>query len=156
HARADAPGAEPDAGRGRRGAEDRERLARGPRAALTVFCVPRPPADAPITESDDFLADALTHASVPTLMMTLVHVTGDPSILRGAVRPGNATMGEVDGGMSAEDKIVVRQLALDALRAYRDRGCTLPPPPSAEVIQEMMSFMVGAEVPAEYVPMMLE
>ena len=47
-------------------------------------------------------------------------------------------------------------MALDALRAYRDRGCTLPPPPSAATIREMMSFMVGDEVPDEYVPMFLE
>ena len=113
-------------------------------------------ADARITEDDAFLAGALEHASVPTLMMSLVHLTGDASCLHGSIRPGNATMGEVDGAMSAADKAVVRALALDALRAYRDRGCTLPHPPSPETIREMMSFMVGQEVPAEYVPMMLE
>lgn len=114
------------------------------------------PADAPITEDDAFLADALTHASVPTLMMSLVHLTGDARLLDGPIRPGAAMMGEVDGGMSAEDKAAVRAMALDALRAYRDRGCTLPPPPSPETVRAMMSFMVGQEVPAEYVPMMLE
>ena len=35
------------------------------------------PADAPITEDDGFLAAALEHASIPTLMMSLIHVTGD-------------------------------------------------------------------------------
>jgi 4-hydroxyacetophenone monooxygenase len=114
------------------------------------------PADAPIVEDDAFLADALAHASVPTLMMSLIHLTGDASLLRGAIRPGSAIMGEVDGGMSAEDKAAVRATALEALRAYRDRGCTLPPPPSPETVREMMSFMVGADVPDEYVPMMLE
>ena len=38
-------------------------------------------------------------------------------------------------------------MALDALRAYRDRGCTLPPPPSPATVREMMSFIVGEEVP---------
>ncbi len=116
----------------------------------------RPPADAPVTEDDAFLAAALEHASVPTLMMSIIHLTGDASLLQGAIRPGNAVMGDVDGGMSAEEKAAVRVMALDALRAYRDRGCTLPPPPSPETIREMMSFMVGTEVPAAYVPMMLE
>jgi 4-hydroxyacetophenone monooxygenase len=114
------------------------------------------PADAVITEDDDFLARALEHASIPTLMMSLVHLTGDTSVLRGPIRPGAAMMGDVDGGMSADDKAAVRRMALDALRAYRDRGCTLPPPPSPETIREMLSFMVGTEVPAAYVPMMLE
>ena len=64
--------------------------------------------------------------------------------------------GEQDGGLSDADKAAVRAMALDALRAYRDRGGTLPPPPSPETIREMMSFMVGEEVPDEYVPMFLE
>lgn len=118
--------------------------------------MPRPPADAPVTEDDAFLAEALSHASVPTLMMSLVHLTGDASLLDGPIRPGCAAMGEVDGGLSREDKAAVRARALDALRAYRDRGCTLPAPPDADTIRRMMSFMVGQEVPAEYVPMMCE
>jgi 4-hydroxyacetophenone monooxygenase len=116
----------------------------------------RPPADAPIIESTAFIAAALEHASVPTLMMSLVHLTGDASLLDGPIRPGATIMGDVDGGMSAADKAAVRAMALDALSAYRDRGCTLPPPPSPETIRVMMSFMVGQEVPAAYVPMMLE
>jgi hypothetical protein len=31
-------------------------------------------ADAPIVEDDAFLAGALEHASVPTLMMSLIHL----------------------------------------------------------------------------------
>jgi 4-hydroxyacetophenone monooxygenase len=116
----------------------------------------RPPADAPITEDDAFLAATLEHASIPTLMMSVIHLTGDTSLLAGRIRPGAAMMGDVDGGMSAGDKAATRALALEALRAYRERGCTLPPPPSAETIRAMMSFMVGQEVPAAYVPMMLE
>ncbi len=129
------------------------------RAATNVdkaATVGRSPALLPIVEDDAFLADALEHASVPTLMMALVHLTGDVGLLRGALRPGSAVPFDVDGGMSAEDKAAVRKLALDALRAYRDRGCTLPPVPAAETIREMMSFLVGTEVPGEYVPMMLE
>jgi len=114
------------------------------------------PADVLVTEDDAFLAEALEHASIATLMMCIVHLTGDTSLLRGTMRPASPLPGEVDGGMSDADKATVRALALDALRAYRDRGCTLPPPPSPETVREMMSFLVGSEVPAEYVPMMLE
>jgi len=110
----------------------------------------------PITEDDAFIAHALERASIPTLMMSMVHVSGDVDIIRGRIRPGAAIMGETQGYMSADDKAEVRRQALDILTAYRDGGCKLPPPPSPETIHEMMSFMVGTEVPAEYVPMMLE
>jgi 4-hydroxyacetophenone monooxygenase len=65
-------------------------------------------------------------------------------------------MGDVEGGLSEADKSTVRAQALDALRAYRDRGGTLPALPSFDTLRRMMSFMVGQQVPDEYVPMFLE
>lgn len=116
----------------------------------------RRPAAEPITESDAFLADALESASIPTLMMSMVHITGDAQILRGRVRPKPAIMGEAQGFLSEEEKAEVRARALEILSAYRNGGCQLPPPPAPETIREMMSFLVGEPVPAEYLPMMLE
>jgi 4-hydroxyacetophenone monooxygenase len=110
----------------------------------------------PITEDDEFLAAALESASIPTLMVSLVHLTGDASILRGAIRPQKAMLGESQGLLTEEEKAEVRKHALEVLKAYRDGGCRLPPPPSTEVILEMMSFLVGEPVPDDYVPMMLE
>jgi 4-hydroxyacetophenone monooxygenase len=114
------------------------------------------PAEKMITQSDAFIERALAAASIPTLMMSLVHLTGDKSLLKGSIRPKAPIMGEFQGYLSEEDKASVRRLALQALKDYRDRGGTLPPPPSADEVREMMSFMVGAPVPDEYVPMMLE
>ena len=65
-------------------------------------------------------------------------------------------MGEGQGLLSDAEKAAVRARALGVLAAYRDGGCKLPPLPSHETIHEMMSFLVGEPVPAEYVPMMLE
>lgn len=115
----------------------------------------RPPA-APIREDDEFIAAALERASIPTLMMSMVHLSGDPSILDGPIRPGPAMTGENQGGLSEPDKAAVRARALELLRDYRDRGCTLPPPPSRETIHRMMSFMVGEPVPDAYTGMMIE
>ena len=114
------------------------------------------PAEKKITESDEVIARALEGASIPTLMMSLVHLTGDARLLEGPIRPKVPIMGEFQGFLGEEDKASVRRMALAALKDYRDRGCTLPPPPSPERVREMMSFMVGQPVPDEYVPMMLE
>jgi 4-hydroxyacetophenone monooxygenase len=114
------------------------------------------PAEKPITESDEFIARQLEGASIPTLMMSLIHLTGDTSLLRGSIRPKVVMMGGFQGGLSDEDQAQVRARALKALIDYRDRGCTLPPQPSAESVHAMMNFMVGEHVGDEYVPLMLE
>ena len=114
------------------------------------------PAEKQITESDEFIAAQLEGASIPTLMMSLVHLTGDSALLQGPIRPKVVMMGGFQGALSEEDQATVRRQALKALKDYRDRGCTLPAQPSAAVVQEMMNFMVGERVGDEYVPMMLE
>jgi 4-hydroxyacetophenone monooxygenase len=114
------------------------------------------PAEKQITESDEFIAAQLEGASIPTLMMSLVHLTGDTALLQGAIRPKVVMMGGFQGALSEADQATVRRQALEALKDYRDRGCTLPAQPSAAVVQEMMNFMVGERVGDEYVPMMLE
>jgi 4-hydroxyacetophenone monooxygenase len=114
------------------------------------------PADRPITEDDAFIAKALESASIPVLQMAMTHILGDRSVLDGELRPQAAIMGETQGFMSADDKAAVRSRALEVLCAYRDAGCVLPPPPDDDMIHEMMCFMVGGQVPRDYVPMMLE
>ena len=114
------------------------------------------PAQQPITEDDAFIAAALEHASVPTLMMSMIHMTGDAGLLRGAIKPHTAVLGEIQGYLEPEQQSQVRRQALEVVKQYRDRGCTLPELPVPDVIRRMMSFLVGQTVPEEYVPMMLE
>lgn len=112
----------------------------------------------PITDDDSTIEDALREAYVPLLMVTLVHLTGDPSILRGAVRPNAAFstfLGEPQGGISEADQARIRALALDALRAYRDGGGRLPPPPSDDTVHEMMQFVIGQPLSQEYLEFLL-
>ncbi len=114
------------------------------------------PADQTIIEDDAFIAAALEEASIPALILSMVHVTGDDSILRRPVRPKPPAMGEIQGGLSPEEQASIRTWALEVLKSYRNGGCVLPPPPSAETIKEMMNFLVGTEVPADYLPMILD
>ena len=109
-----------------------------------------------IPEDDDAIAAALEDASIPTLMMSMIHMSGDASLLDGQIRPAGAYINEYQGYMTEEDKAAVRAQALEVIRAFRDGGCQLPTPPDRDTIHRMMNFLVAQEVPEEYVPMMLE
>lgn len=82
-----------------------------------------PHAGQPFTDPDERIAEALLDVSIPTLMMSLVHMSGDASLIRGALRPAGLFLNEVQGYMSEEDKAAVRALALPIIADYRDRGC---------------------------------
>ncbi len=89
-------------------------------------------------------------------MLSLVHMSGDPSLIRGGLRPAGLFLNEVQGYMSEEDKAAVRKIALEVIAGYRDRGCPEPAPIGPELLQEMMQWLVCEPVPPEYVPMLLE
>jgi 4-hydroxyacetophenone monooxygenase len=109
-----------------------------------------------IPDDDALIERSLLDASIPTLMMSMIHMTGDASLLDGPIRPTGVYINEYQGYMSEEDKAAVRAQALDVIKAFRDGGCQLPPPPSAQTIHRMMNFFVASDVPEDYVPMMLE
>lgn len=109
-----------------------------------------------IPDDDAQIAAALEDASIPTLMMSMIHMSGDASLLDGDLRPAGVYINEYQGYMSEQDKAAVRAKALEVIKSFREAGCKLPPPPSPETIHRMMNFLVAQEVPEDYVPMMLE
>ena len=115
-----------------------------------------PHAGQPFTTSDEELADALLDVSIPTLMLSLVHMSGDPTLIRGALKPAGLFLNEVQGYMSEDDKAAARAVALKVIADYRDRGCPEPDPIGPELLKEMMEWLVCEPVPDEYVPMLLE
>src|SRR5580698_1223735 len=115
-----------------------------------------PHAGEPFDASDDEIAVALADLSVPTLMLSLVHMTGDLGLIRGRLKPAGVFLNEVQGYMSEPDKAEVRAIALDVIRDYRDAGCPEPRPITADELHEMMRWLVCEDVPEEYVPMVLE
>jgi 4-hydroxyacetophenone monooxygenase len=110
----------------------------------------------PFDDDDAAIAAALEVVSIPALMCSLVHITGDPSWIRGEHRPQGAMLNEYQGYMSEDAKTEIRARALPAIVGYRERGCELPPPPSAEVLQEMMEFLACTPVPPDVAEMFLE
>lgn len=115
-----------------------------------------PHAGEPFDDDDEAIARALLDVSIPTLVLSMVHMTGDPSWIRERYRPNGLFLNEVQGFMDEDTKAAVRADALAVIRSYRDGGYELPPPPTPDLVQEMMSWLVCEPVPDEYVPMMLE
>ena len=115
-----------------------------------------PHAGEPFDTSDEDIVAALGDVSIPTLMLSLVHMAGDAELIRGRLRPAGLFLNEVQGYMTEEDKAEVRAIALEVIRDYRDRGCPEPAPISSALLHEMMGWLVCEEVPAEYVPMLME
>lgn len=117
-----------------------------------------PHAGIPFTDSDDDIAAALRDVSVPTLLLSCLHMAG-PELLDGplaTLRPAGLFLNEVQGFMSEDDQTAARELALDIIRDYRDRGCPEPVPVDPSLLKRMMDWLVCEDVPAEYVPMLVE
>jgi 4-hydroxyacetophenone monooxygenase len=113
-------------------------------------------AGAPFTDDDATIAAALEDVSIPTLLMSMVHMTGDERYLRWEHVPTGIYLNEVQGYMSEESMAAVRAEALRVIAEYRDGGCVLPAPPDEALLHEMMRVLVASDVPEEYVPLILE
>lgn len=105
----------------------------------------------PIVDSDDVIRSAVEEASVPALLMSMVHMTGDLTLFDQLPRPYLLIPMDLQGGMSEPDKQAVRARAYDVIRDYRDRGCPPPFVPDAEQMRVMLNVMSGGQVTEEYI-----
>lgn len=111
-----------------------------------------------LTASDDELRAALVQANVPTLLMVLVHLTGEHRYLEDPflVSRGRGLDVNDSGGLPPEVCAMVIEDAFHALRRWRHQGCPELAPLACTTISAMMAACVGEPVAAEYVPMMIE
>jgi len=109
----------------------------------------------PFDDDDDTIAAALEDVSVPALLCSLVHLSGDPSWIRGSVRPRVAMSNEIQGGIPDDELADVRRRALPAIAAYRDGGCE-PHRLDREFLAEMMAFLAGGPLEGPKLPMFFE
>src|SRR5271167_1327918 len=109
----------------------------------------------PFTTSTPEIAAALEDVSIPTLLLSLVHITGDSRFIRDFKQMG-IFLNEVQGFMSEEGKARARAEALSVITEYRDRGCPEPAPLSPELIREMMDWAACEHVPDDYLALVSE
>jgi 4-hydroxyacetophenone monooxygenase len=112
-------------------------------------------AGSPFTTATADIERALDEVSVPTLLLSLVHITGDTRFLRDYA-PAGLFLNEVQGFMSEEDKARARAEALTVITDYRDRGCPESAPLSAAVVKQMMDWAACEPIGDEYLPLLTE
>ena len=83
---------------------------------------------------------ALEDCSIPALLCSLVHMTGDPAWIRGDIRPRVSMSLDIQCGMTGDEQAEIRRRALPTIAAYRDSG-SVPHELSRELLLEMMSFL---------------
>ncbi len=105
----------------------------------------------PTTLTDDQIRSSLAHAHIPSLMLALVHLTGDLGIIRSGVRPQPAFMSDPQDGISEADQTTIRSQAFDILRAARDQGTPAQASLAEPQIREMIGFVMGQAVSDNYV-----
>jgi 4-hydroxyacetophenone monooxygenase len=109
-----------------------------------------------MTRSSIDLDTALADAHLPALLMSLVHLTGDASLLTPDRRAVYDPMAEPNlGGYPPQTQADIRAQAKSAIEAYL-AGAPIPPEPTVETIRKMMDFVAGAAVPDHYVQFLMD
>ena len=75
----------------------------------------------PILATDDQILDTLSDSDTASIMLCMVHLTGDMGIIRGAVNPIMEFLAPGEG-ITAQERQQVLHQALDVLKGYRDVG----------------------------------
>lgn len=105
----------------------------------------------PPSVTDDQIRSALADAHVPSIMLAMVHLTGDMSVLRTGIRPQPAFMSDPQDGIGADDQARIRAQAFDVIRKARDTGAPAVASLTENQIREMIGFVMGQEVSDDYV-----
>jgi 4-hydroxyacetophenone monooxygenase len=114
-----------------------------------------PHAGEPFVEDDAAIAEVLDDVSVPALLCSLVHMTGDPLWIRDRHLRVLPSSSDYQCGLSAEEQADIRRRALPVIAAYRDAGCEPVPLPD-ELLLEMMSFLALKPLEGRIASMMFE
>ena len=114
-----------------------------------------PHAGVAFSDDEATIAAALDDVNVPALLCSLVHMTGDPSWIRGRKLPQLASSSDYQCGLSPSECAEVRRQALPAILAYRDAGYQTKVL-SRELLLEMMSWLAGRHLEGRIVSMLFE
>lgn len=109
----------------------------------------------PFDDDDVAIAAALEVVSVPALLCSLVHMTGDPGWVRRWTPRALPSPSDFQSGFTEVELAEVRAAALPVIAAYRDGGCR-PHELGDDVLLEMMSWHALKPLDGRIVPMLFE
>ena len=106
------------------------------------------------SEEQRLFTEAVAVANIPSLLMTLVQLTGERRWLEAPYRPGRVRgLGDNDtGGLPEPIQQEIRDAALGAILAWRAGRPAALEDVSPELGVEMLACAVSEEVPDEYAP----
>ncbi|MBM3595765.1 MAG: NAD(P)/FAD-dependent oxidoreductase, partial [Alphaproteobacteria bacterium] len=108
-----------------------------------------------LSTSDETIADALQNASPMVLRGLLYQLTGDERVF--AMKPGAAAKFVVGSELAnPEDEKLIRQMAADFLKQYRDSGAGEIDLGPKERLRTALSLTAGQEIPEPDLPIWQE
>jgi 4-hydroxyacetophenone monooxygenase len=104
------------------------------------------------------LRRAVAKAHLPTLVLVVHQLTGDPRWLEPPFRPTRARgLEDHDhAGFSPEVQEELRAAAVDAISAWQAAGLPLDEPPSPERLVQLLAISLAERVPLEYAGLLAE
>lgn len=105
--------------------------------------------------TDQEIRTALEAAHVPSLLLALVHLTGDLSLIRGDIQPAPEFLSDAQDGIPEDAQRRARQLAFNVLVAAREGGHDHPTELDDAALVEMMGYLTGQEVAPEYLEFLI-
>src|ERR1700722_8448783 len=106
---------------------------------------------------DDTIELALRQAHIPSLVVTLAHLTGRMDLLREDWRPKyQAYTDQHPGGLSEETLAELRGLARALIPTLTAASRAAMPAPPAADLHALMDFVAGVNIPARYLPLLGE
>jgi 4-hydroxyacetophenone monooxygenase len=109
-----------------------------------------------MTSLDMDVDAALAEAHIPSLLMALVHLTGDLSLLTPERRPEVATTISEEKVLPAEERAEIRRLAHEKLTAWIDGGRPPVPDIGMDGLERMIRYLIGDDVDGSYIPFLEE
>ena len=113
-----------------------------------------PPAD--LGAGADPIDAALAEAHIPSLLLSVAHLTGDLGLLTPERRPRPATVVSPEGELPGMEQRAIREIAARVLRAHFESGQPARHDVDLATLEKMIRYMVGDAIPDAYVPFLEE